>query len=87
MKKNQTKSTAMKEKHEKVARKALAKKEDKPKNARSEKAKTSLPKPNKTATLGIKTETAIPDVSFPEGGGNGEIVGKSASSKKRSGKQ
>ena len=86
MKKNQTKSTVMKEKQEKAAPKTITQNEVKSKT-KSAKEKKSLAKPDKTAKSGIKTKPAIPDLSFPEGGGNGEIVGKSRSPKKRSGKQ
>lgn len=44
------------------------------------------PQVNKTAAKGIITNPAYPDVSFPEGGNNGEIVGMSKSPKTKRGK-
>ncbi len=52
----------------------------------SARVKKTTAKANKTAAKGIMTVPAYPDVSFPEGGNNGEIVGKSASPRTRRGK-
>ncbi len=87
----QSKSTATKTAEEKMSGKPT-KKSEVTSSRMDEKVKPSArvnkktPKPNSTAAKGIVTSPAYPDVSFPEGGNNGEIVGMSKSPSKKRGK-